>query len=230
MAYSTSWLRRAYYGTPGQSTVSAGTDALRSAAYALAKNSDQNNLTAFVARKTALTRERARLDDMVGQYDQSDTELWDDWHKRSNAINDALAKLNSQISTAEGNARLGQYDKLRSNSDFAEYAAKGEALENPSYEKAQSGIYLFGNRIGDDGVRNRATYARDNSERLAQADTAMMSASLQRVSMRWRTARYTFGRRTAACWHWGMWSFPAPTSRRCTRTRRSTTPTRRRSM
>ena len=183
MAYSTSWLRRAYYGTPGQSTVSAGTDALRSAAYALAKNSDQNNLTAFVARKTALTRERARLDDMVGQYDQSDTELWDDWHKRSNAINDALAKLNSQISTAEGNARLGQYDKLRSNSDFAEYAAKGEALENPSYEKAQSGIYLFGNRIGDDGVRNRATYARDNSERLAQADTAIVNGTDKQTAL-----------------------------------------------
>lgn len=176
-------LRRAYYGTPGQSTVSAGTDALRSAAYALAKNSDQNNLTALVARKTALTRERARLDDMVGQYDQSDTELWDDWHERSNAINEALAKLGSQISTAESNARLGQYDKLRSNSDFAEYAAKGEALENPTYEKAQSGIYLFGNRIGDDGVRNRATYARDNSERLAQADTAIVNGTDKQTAL-----------------------------------------------
>lgn len=127
-------------------------------AYALAKNSDQNNLTALVARKTALTRERARLDDMVGQYDQSDTELWDDWHERSNAINEALAKLGSQISTAESNARLGQYDKLRSNSDFAEYAAKGEALENP--DNQWQAIWTK-NR-----VQNPVTYAR------AQADKA----------------------------------------------------------
>lgn len=151
-------LRRAYYGTPGQSTANAGMNALRSAAYALAKNSDPNNLTALVARKTALTRERARLDDMVGQYDQSDTELWDDWHERSNAINEALAKLNSQISTAEGNARLGQYDKLRSNSDFAEYAAKGEALENP--DNQWQAVWTK-NR-----VQNPVTYAR------AQADKA----------------------------------------------------------
>lgn len=142
-----------------------------------------DGLYALTQRKTALTRERARLDDMVGQYDQSDTELWDDWHERSNAINEALAKLGSQISTAESNARLGQYDKLRSNSDFAEYAAKGEALENPTYEKAQSGIYLFGNRIGDDDVRNRATYARDNSERLAQADTAIVNGTDKQTAL-----------------------------------------------
>ena len=85
MAYSTSWLRRAYYGTPGQSTVSAGTDALRSAAYALAKNSDQNNLTAFVARKTELTRERARLDDMRGL--------------RVKALQDRLNKLGAKLET-----------------------------------------------------------------------------------------------------------------------------------
>lgn len=151
-------LRRAYYGVPGQGVVKAGTDALRSAAYALAKNSEQNNLTAMVARKTALTRERARLDDMVGQYDQSDTRLWDDWHRRSNAINDALAKLGSQISTAESSARLDQYDKLRSNADFEEYAAKGEALENP--DNQWQAVWTK-NR-----VQNPVTYAR------AQADKA----------------------------------------------------------
>ena len=126
-------------GTGASAAMSAGTG---SAAMTTEKaiRGTESDLYALTQRKTALTRERARLDDMVGQYDQSDTELWDDWHERSNAINEALAKLNSQISTAESNARLGQYDKLRGNADFEEYAQKGAELENPEYSFWNTGL------------------------------------------------------------------------------------------
>ena len=55
--------------------------------------------------------------------------------------------------------------------DFETYAAKGAAIENPTPEEAESGIYIFGNKIGKKvEVGNIVTYSRDNYVMMAQGE------------------------------------------------------------
>lgn len=88
-----------------------------------------NNQYAMTQQKTALSRERARLDDLWRDIDVSDTRAQDDWMKRSNAVNDALRRLESEMKAADNRAAIGQFEKVRGNADFEEYAQKGAAVE-----------------------------------------------------------------------------------------------------
>ena len=52
--------------------------------------------------------------------------------------------------------------------DFMQYSQMGAGMQNPSYEDATGGGYLFGWRPGADDVQNKVTFARDNAEALAK--------------------------------------------------------------
>ncbi len=51
--------------------------------------------------------------------------------------------------------------------DFALYAQKGAAVENPDMVSA-AGAYVFGLRFGDEEVRNKVAYTRDNYDEFAK--------------------------------------------------------------
>ena len=55
--------------------------------------------------------------------------------------------------------------------NFETYAAKGAAIENPTPKEAESGIYIFGNKVGKKvEVGNIVTYSRDNYAAMAQGE------------------------------------------------------------
>lgn len=134
----------------------------------------KNNPTAMVARKTMLNQERARLDSLPGMT----LDEVRDYDARSAALDKALRKTNKNLdnyNTRRGLERVQQ--NARQDSEFAKYAQRGNAIENPSYEKAQSGLYIFGKQIGGAKIPNKVTFARDNADKLAEHETAIVNGT-----------------------------------------------------
>lgn len=133
-----------------------------------------NNPTAQVARMTMLNQERARLDSLPGMT----LDEVRDYDARSAALDKALRETNKNLdnyNTRRGLERVQQ--NARQDSEFAKYAQRGNAIENPSYEKAQSGLYIFGKQIGGAKIPNKVTFARDNADKLAEHETAIVNGT-----------------------------------------------------
>lgn len=133
-----------------------------------------NNPTAMVARMTMLNQERARLDSLPGMT----LDEVRDYDARSAALDKALRETNKNLdnyNTRRGLERVQQ--NARQDSEFAKYAQRGNAIENPSYEKAQSGLYIFGKQIGGAKIPNKVTFARDNADKLAEHETAIVNGT-----------------------------------------------------
>lgn len=134
----------------------------------------KNNPTAMVARMTMLNQERARLDSLPGMT----LDEVRDYDARSAALDKALRETNKNLdnyNTRRGLERVQQ--NVRQDSEFAKYAQRGNAIENPSYEKAQSGLYIFGKQIGGAKIPNKVTFARDNADKLAEHETAIVNGT-----------------------------------------------------
>ncbi len=133
-----------------------------------------NNPYAQVARMTMLNQERARLDSLPGMT----LDEVRDYDARSAALDRVLRETNKNLdnyNTRRGLERVQQ--NARQDSEFAKYAQRGNAIENPSYEKAQSGLYIFGKQIGGAKIPNEVTFARDNSDKLAEHETAIVNGT-----------------------------------------------------
>lgn len=133
-----------------------------------------NNPYAQVMRMTMLNQERARLDSLPGMT----LDEVRDYDARSAALDKALRKTNKNLdnyNTRRGLERVQQ--NARQDSEFAKYAQRGNAIENPSYEKAQSGLYIFGKQIGGAKIPNKVTFARDNADKLAEHETAIVNGT-----------------------------------------------------
>lgn len=133
-----------------------------------------NNPYAQVARMTMLNQERARLDSLPGMT----LDEVRDYDARSAALDKALRETNKNLdnyNTRRGLERVQQ--NARQDSEFAKYAQRGNAIENPSYEKAQSGLYIFGKQIGGAKIPNEVTFARDNADKLAERETAIVNGT-----------------------------------------------------
>lgn len=133
-----------------------------------------NNPYAQVMRMTMLNQERARLDSLPGMT----LDEVRDYDARSAALDKALRKTNKNLdnyNTRWGLERVQQ--NARQDSEFAKYAQRGNAIENPSYEKAQSGLYIFGKQIGGAKIPNKVTFARDNADKLAEHETAIVNGT-----------------------------------------------------
>lgn len=133
-----------------------------------------NNPTVQVARMTMLNQERARLDSLPGMT----LDEVRDYDARSAALDKALRETNKNLdnyNTRRGLERVQQ--NARQDPEFAKYAQRGNAIENPSYEKAQSGLYIFGKQIGGAKIPNKVTYARTNADKLAEYETAIVNGT-----------------------------------------------------
>lgn len=133
-----------------------------------------NNPYAQVMRMTMLNQERARLDSLPGMT----LDEVRDYDARSAALDKALRETNKNLdnyNTRRGLERVQQ--NARQDSEFAKYAQRGNAIENPSYEKAQNGLYIFGKQIGGAKIPNEVTFARDNSDKLAEHETAIVNGT-----------------------------------------------------
>lgn len=133
-----------------------------------------NNPYAQVMRMTMLNQERARLDSLPGMT----LDEVRDYDARSAALDKALRETNKNLdnyNTRRGMERVQQ--NARQDSEFAKYAQRGNAIENPSYEKAQSGLYIFGKQIGGAKIPNKVTFARDNADKLAEHETAIVNGT-----------------------------------------------------
>ena len=133
-----------------------------------------NNPTAQVMRMTMLNQERARLDSLPGMT----LDEVRDYDARSAALDKALRETNKNLdnyNTRRGLERVQQ--NARQDPEFAKYAQRGNAIENPSYEKAQSGLYIFGKQIGGAKIPNKVTFARDNADKLAEHETAIVNGT-----------------------------------------------------
>lgn len=133
-----------------------------------------NNPYAQVMRMTMLNQERARLDSLPGMT----LDEVRDYDARSAALERALREANKNLdnyNTRRGLERVQQ--NARQDSEFAKYAQRGNAIENPSYEKAQSGLYIFGKQIGGAKIPNKVTFARDNADKLAEHETAIVNGT-----------------------------------------------------
>lgn len=133
-----------------------------------------NNPYAQVMRMTMLNQERARLDSLPGMT----LDEVRDYDARSAALDKALRETNKNLdnyNTRRGLERVQQ--NARQDSEFAKYAQRGNAIENPSYEKAQSGLYIFGKQIGGAKIPNKVTFARDNADKLAEHETAIVNGT-----------------------------------------------------
>lgn len=133
-----------------------------------------NNPYAQVMRMTMLNQERARLDSLPGMT----LDEVRDYDARSAALDKALRETNKNLdnyNTRRGLERVQQ--NARQDSEFAKYAQRGNAIENPSYEKAQSGLYIFGKQIGGAKIPNEVTFARDNADKLAEHETAIVNGT-----------------------------------------------------
>lgn len=134
----------------------------------------KSNPTAMVARMTMLNQERARLDSLPGMT----LDEVRDYDARSAALERVLRETNKNLdnyNTRRGLERVQQ--NARQDSEFAKYAQRGNAIENPSYEKAQSGLYIFGKQIGGAKIPNEVTFARDNADKLAEHETAIVNGT-----------------------------------------------------
>ena len=125
-----------------------------------------NNQYAMSAQKTALSRERARLDNLWQDIDVSDTRAYSDWIERSNAVNDALRRLETEMKAADQQAAIGQFEKVRNNADFEQYSQQGAAMVNPTVKQAQGIISTPWGNIGGKDIANKVTYGRDNAGEL----------------------------------------------------------------
>lgn len=133
-----------------------------------------NNPYAQVMRMTMLNQERARLDSLPGMT----LDEVRDYDARSAALERALRETNKNLdnyNTRRGLERVQQ--NARQDSEFAKYAQRGNAIENPSYEKAQSGLYIFGKQVGGAKIPNKVTFARDNADKLAEHETAIVNGT-----------------------------------------------------
>lgn len=133
-----------------------------------------SNVYAQVMRKTMLNQERARLDSLPGMT----LDEVRDYDARSAALDRVLRETNKNLdnyNTRRGLERVQQ--NARQDSEFAKYAQRGNAIENPSYEKAQSGLYIFGKQIGGAKIPNEVTFARDNADKLAEYETAIVNGT-----------------------------------------------------
>lgn len=54
--------------------------------------------------------------------------------------------------------------------DFAEYAARGAAIQNPALADAENAGSFFGKRVGGADIGNIVTYSRDNWEKIAMGE------------------------------------------------------------
>lgn len=70
-------------------------------------------------------------------------------------------------STAANQAMWREYSAIPSRPDYAQYAAQGAAIQNPSQREAEGMANLFGWRPGAQDVGNIVTYSRDNWESIA---------------------------------------------------------------
>lgn len=133
-----------------------------------------NNPTAQVARMTMLNQERARLDSLPGMT----LDEVRDYDARLAALDKALRETNKNLDNYNTRRWLERVQQnARQDSEFAKYAQRGNAIENPSYEKAQSGLYIFGKQIGGAKIPNKVTFARDNADKLAEHETAIVNGT-----------------------------------------------------
>lgn len=134
-----------------------------------------NNPTAQVARMTMLNQERARLDSLPGMT----LDEVRDYDARSAALDKALRETNKNLdnyNTRRGLERVQQ--NARQDPEFAKYAQRGNAIENPSYEDVQgSGWRIFGKQIGGVKIPNEVTYARTNADKLAEYEPAIVNVA-----------------------------------------------------
>ena len=112
------------------------------------------------------SKEEAELSALKAEYESKYKNI--DLNSLSAEINDKKA----YYTLAE---RLQSAEALINNAmtapNFETYAAKGAAIENPTPEEAESGIYIFGNKVGKKvEVGNIVTYSRDNYEAMAQGE------------------------------------------------------------
>ena len=145
-----------------------------------------NNPTAQVMRMTMLNQERARLDSLPGMT----LDEVRDYDARSAALDKALRETNKNLdnyNTRRGLERVQQ--NARQDPEFAKYAQRGNAIENPSYEDVQnSGWRIFGKQIGGVKIPNEVTYARTNADKLAEYEPAIVNvAEKQRALYRHMT-------------------------------------------
>ena len=134
-----------------------------------------NNPTAQVMRMTMLNQERARLDSLPGMT----LDEVRDYDARSAALDKALRETNKNLdnyNTRRGLERVQQ--NARQDPEFAKYAQRGNAIENPSYEDVQnSGWRIFGKQIGGVKIPNEVTYARTNADKLAEYEPAIVNVA-----------------------------------------------------
>lgn len=134
-----------------------------------------NNPTAMVARMTMLNQERARLDSLPSMT----LDEVRDYDARSAALDKALRETNKNLdnyNTRRGLERVQQ--NARQDPEFAKYAQRGNAIENPSYEDVQgSGWRIFGKQIGGVKIPNEVTYARTNADKLAEYEPAIVNVA-----------------------------------------------------
>lgn len=134
-----------------------------------------NNPYAQVMRMTMLNQERARLDSLPGMT----LDEVRDYDARSAALDKALRETNKNLdnyNTRRGLERVQQ--NARQDSEFAKYAQRGNAIENPSYEDVQnSGWRIFGKQIGGVKIPNEVTYARTNADKLAEYEPAIVNVA-----------------------------------------------------
>ena len=135
----------------------------------------KSNPTAMVARMTMLNQERARLDSLPGMT----LDEVRDYDARSAALERVLRETNKNLdnyNTRRGLERVQQ--NARQDSEFAKYAQRGNAIENPSYEDVQnSGWRIFGKQIGGVKIPNEVTYARTNADKLAEYEPAIVNVA-----------------------------------------------------
>ena len=82
------------------------------------------------------------------------------------SIEEYLSKVRSEHVQAKRTKKEYEMSSVVNEPDFEEYSAKGGAFENPSYDDANGGAYIFGWRPGADEVKNKVTFARENGDAL----------------------------------------------------------------
>lgn len=128
-----------------------------------APNTGADNAYAQAMRKTALEREKARLQGLEGgTLDEAS-----DYQKRMDAIDLALSKVDSNLSNIN---RANSLRKIESDARldelFDQYAQKGAEMVNPTVKQAQGIISTPWGNIGGKDIANKVTYGRDNAGEL----------------------------------------------------------------
>ena len=102
---------------------------------------------------------RNRINDRMIKYGITDI-------PKGMSIEEYLSKARSEHVQAKRTKKEYEMSSVVNEPDFEEYSAKGGAFENPSYDDANGGAYIFGWRPGADEVKNKVTFARDNADAL----------------------------------------------------------------